>query len=197
MAGTHVMANISSGDSPESFLVDYFREQAPTSVRRASGAVRVSDDSADRHAARLAGAGRQRSAQHLLDALRYRGLVQRAVSEVRSSPGRANGRVVRGAHGGRSSGRPVDGPDWTAGKAAGVDGFAHKRHMQAWPELMAAAVEWAGERGAALCRAVISIEDEDKQAAFEGLGFSRVGPGTPFEIGGRQVRSVVMDRPTG
>ena len=196
MAGTHVMANISNGDSPESFLVDYFREQAPTSVRRASGAVRVAMIPliVTPHDWQVLDANAQRN----IYSTRYdtgvscNGLFPRyeAVREGQLGEWFAahteDGRVV-----GLSTAR-LDG-----GEGCRVDGFAHKRHMQAWTELMAAAVEWAGQRGAALCRAVISIEDEDKQAAFEGLGFSRVGPGTPFEIGGRQVRSVVMDRPVG
>ena len=40
LAGTHTMANVSNGDSPEEFLVDYFREQGTPSVRPGSASDR-------------------------------------------------------------------------------------------------------------------------------------------------------------
>ena len=194
MAGADVMANISSGESPESFLVEYFREQAPTAVRRASAAERVAmiplivtphdwqvlDANAQRHiySTRYA---TQSSCNGLFP--RYESVREGGKGEWFAAH-TEDGRVV-----GLSTAR-LDG-----GGGCRVDGFAHQRHTNSWPELMSAAVEWAGQRGAARCRAVISIEDEDKQAAFEGIGFIRVGPSTPFEISGRQLRSVVMDRP--
>ena len=41
LAGADVMANISSGESPEAFLVDYFREPGEATVAPATAAVRV------------------------------------------------------------------------------------------------------------------------------------------------------------
>ena len=196
MAGTHVMANISSGESPESFLVDYFSEQGATSVRVASGAERVAMIPliVTPHDWQVldANAGRNIYSTRYSTGVSCNGLFPRYESVREGGQGEwfaaytADGRVV-----GLSTAR-LDG-----GGGCRVDGFAHKRHMAAWPRLMTATAEWAGKRGTSRCRAVISIEDEDKQAAFEELGFGRVGPGTPFEISGRQLRSVVMDRPAG
>ena len=41
LAGTHAMANVSDGDSPEEFLVDYFRKPGAISVRSGSAWDRV------------------------------------------------------------------------------------------------------------------------------------------------------------
>jgi len=69
-----------------------------------------------------------------------------------------------------------------------VDGFIHGRYAAAWPQLLTAAIDWSRER-ASRCRVDVSVEDEDKQAWFEQLGFAAVAEGSRFEIGGRPVAS--------
>lgn len=82
----------------------------------------------------------------------------------------------------------------TTDSTSQVDGFTHKRYAAAWPELLAAVVDWSRDRGMAGCRADICVEDEEKQAWFEQLGFSPAGAGGGFEVGGRSVGSIVMER---
>ncbi len=74
-----------------------------------------------------------------------------------------------------------------------VDGFIHKRYAAAWPQLLAAAVDWSRDRGISRCRADICVEDEEKQVCFEQLGFAPAGEGGGFEVGGRSVGSLLME----
>ena len=70
---------------------------------------------------------------------------------------------------------------------AAVAGFAHPYFAPAWPDLMAAAMQRAAERGAGECRAVVCVDDEEKRSLFEGLGFREAGAATDFELAGRAV----------
>ena len=79
----------------------------------------------------------------------------------------------------------------TDGGSCKVDGFAHKRHMGAWPDLMRAATKWATDRAGG-AHAVVCVEDEEKQAAFEALDFKLGAPAKPFVLGDREVGSVRM-----
>ena len=78
------------------------------------------------------------------------------------------------------------------GAACRVDGFAHPYFAAAWPDLMAAAMQRAAERGAGECRAAVCVEDEEKRSLFEGLGFREAGTDTDFELDGRAVGAVRM-----
>ena len=78
------------------------------------------------------------------------------------------------------------------GAACQVDGFAHPYFAAAWPDLLAAAMQRAAERGAGECRAVVCVEDEEKRSLFEGLGFREAGAATDFELAGRAVGAVRM-----
>jgi hypothetical protein len=77
---------------------------------------------------------------------------------------------------------------------AQVDGFTHQNASDAWTDLIQAAVHWATERGASVCTASVSVEDEDKEALFESLGFRKVGTGDFFDLDGRRVESVRLEK---
>jgi len=74
-----------------------------------------------------------------------------------------------------------------------VDGFAHNRYLDVWPDLIRAATRWGISKGSGNIHAALSVEDEEKQEAFEALGFKLTGPAEPFFIGEREVDSVRME----
>ncbi len=186
LAGTNVMANISSGESPEGFLVDYFRQPGKAVIERAGPDVRVPmipliviphawqvlDANVGLYSCRYCV---QHSCMGLY--LRYmRGLDRDRDAFFAARPG--DGRVV-----GLASAR-LDG----AGGCQ-VDGFAHLNFSSAWNELMQAACQWGIDQGASKVQAVVSVEDEEKQALFEALGLRPDGAGADFDVEGRVVGS--------
>ena len=233
LAGSLVMANITGGDSPEEFLVDYFRGKGtfypPARPRMVSGGhpqTPIREDSALSglsHIKRLStelhkGGATIRMASpavripmiplihtphdwQVLDA--NAGIYSRRYSE----PGGCMS-LYRKYEAVAQEGRGA----WFAafgdrGHVVGlstvcldkrgdcqVDGFAHQRFIDSWEELMAAAISWGTSNGAARLQATVSVEDEEKQTLLEGLGFRKSGVGEEFEVGGRAVASVRMER---
>ena len=188
LAGADVMANISSRDTPEAFLVDYFREPGEITVVPATPAVRVPiipllhaphdwqvlDANAGMYSTRYC--------------VQYScmGLYRRYLAALGGGAGdwfcarTADGRVV-----GLATVRR-----W--GAACQVDGFSHPYFATVWPDLMAAAMERAAVRKAGEWRAMVCVEDEEKRSLFEGLGFRAAGAHTDFELDGRSVGAVRM-----
>ena len=77
-----------------------------------------------------------------------------------------------------------------------IDGFAHARFAAIWEALVQAATNAFPGQSASTCYAVVSVEDEEKQSLFESLGFRTTGPGEEFDLDGRRVASIRMDRMT-
>ena len=188
LAGADVMANIGSRDSPEAFLVDYFREPGEATVVPATPAVRVPmipllhaphdwqvlDATAGMYSTRYC--------------VQYScmGLYRRYLAALGGGKGEwfgartADGRIV-----GLATVRGL-------GAACQVDGFSHPYFATVWPDLMAAAMQRAAARGAGECRAVVCVEDEEKRSLFEGLGFREAGADADFVLDGRAVGAVRM-----
>jgi len=189
LAGANVMANILSGESPEAYLVDYFSGEGAT-VEEASPADRIPiiplilcphdwqvlDGNTSVCSTRYA---TQNSCMGLF--VRF--------ERVRLSGGTwfaartAEGKVV-----GLSTARRDEPGGFQ------IDAFTHARFGEVWEELVDAAVGASRERGEGGCYAVVSVEDEEKQSWFEALGFRRAGSGAEFELGGRRVASVRMEK---
>ena len=188
LAGADMMANVSSGDSPEAFLVDYFRAPGQATVVPATAAVRVPiipllhaphdwqvlDANAGMYSTRYC--------------VQYScmGLYRRYLAAVNGGAGdwfcahTADGRVVGLATVCR------------AGAACQVDGFAHPYFATAWPDLMAAAMRPAAAWGSTECRVVVCVEDEEKRSLLKGLGFRETGAAADFVLDGRAVGAVRM-----
>ena len=191
LAGANVMALIASGDSPEGFLVDLFREPAPAAVGAGSAADRVPMvplilsphdwQVMDANAGTL-------STRHSLQG-GCMSLYPRYTAVAKDGRGAwfsaktADGRAV-----GLSTAR-LDG-----GGECQVDGFTHGDHQSAWQGLIESAAGWGAAHGAATSWAAVSVEDEDKMALFESLGFRRAGSATGFDLGGRVVGAVRVER---
>lgn len=192
MAGSEVMANVSNGDSPEEYLVDYFGEGGPITVREASAADRVLITPLivaphDWQVLDSNALGNIYSTRYITQGM-CNGLY-RQYEEVRDG-GRGNWFAAR-TDDGRVVGLAT--ARLTEDDACRVDGFAHRRHTGAWPDLVGAATDWAQRRGAQDCFAMVCVEDEEKQAAFEELGFGKKETSATFSIGERTVGAVRME----
>jgi GNAT superfamily N-acetyltransferase len=193
MAGSNVMANITSGESVESFLVEYFRAQQETSVHSATPAERVPLVPLllmphDWHVLDAnAGSRIYSTRSHLQTSCN--GLFPRLEVVRQDEQGEwfvahtKDGRTV-----GLTTARMVGAGDCR------VDAVAHHRHMSALPELLQASADWGRARGARRCHAIISHEDSDKQNQFEALGFTSTDERIAFEMGDRVVEGRVLAR---
>ncbi len=191
LAGANVMANISSGDSPAAFLVEYFRARGSVAVLTATPAVRI-----PMIPLILAPHDWQvLDANALMYSTRYKvqhscmGLYRRYYAVVKG--GRAEWFAAR------TPDRRVVGLATARLDDSGechVDGFTHKLFMDSWSQLMRATLDWGESRRASIFTATVSVEDEEKRALFESLGFVSEDPGPEFELDGRSVASVRLAR---
>ena len=190
LAGGETMVNVTSRETPEAFLVDYFRGLGPATVEATTAADeipalpllvsphdwQVLDANADILSIRY-------TMQHTT-----RGLFPRYLEVARDGRG--------ASFSARSSERGVVGLS-TARlddvEGCRVDGFAHRYYIDIWGDLLRAAIDWGARQGVKLCRATVSVEDEEKRSLFEGLGFSEVGPADEFALDVRTVASVRME----
>ena len=190
LAGANVMLNITSGDSPEVFLVDYFGSLGPAEVRPASPEIRIPiipllvmphdwqvlDSNAAMFSTRYA---TQNSCM---------GLYRRYGDVAADGRGAWFAAV---ADDGKVAGISTARMDDSGG--CRVDGFAHKSRMDAWADLLNAAIRWAETAGASAVTASVSVEDEEKRALFEGLGFLGMGCRQPFSLDGREVAAETLE----
>ena len=187
LARADVMANITSGESPESFLVDYFRRRGLVMVSEAGPDVRV-----PMVPLLLASHDWQiLDANPRMYSTRY---------DVQNSCGGLYGRCHRVTQDGRGQWFAAATDD---GRVVGlssarlydtdhcnVDGFAHKEFSACWPELMERAIGWGTTQNAASVFATLSVEDEHKQRLFESLGFRKGQLAGEFQLGGRKVQAI-------
>ena len=192
LVGTNVMAWITSGDSPEAFLVNYYKEARPVSVVTGSSACRIPmiplllsphdwqrlDTNVDLLSTRYA---IQNSCMGLYP--RY---------EALSREGRG---MWFAAHTDQGRLVALSTVQLRGSSQAQVDGFAHQNYLGYWQEMVQAVLHWAAERGARTGQALVSIEDEDKQRRFESLGFRKASQGDEFGLKGRLVASVRLEKP--
>ena len=190
LAGANLMVNVLNGDSPEEFLVGYFRNLGQATVRTPSPADRIPmipllasphdwqalDFNAAMYSTRYAV---QDSCLGLYR--RYKALAEDgrgawfcASTERGQIVGLSTARIDR------------DG-------ACLVDGFTHKSHRHTWTELIQTAIDWGVDRGASSIRADASVEDEEKQSLFEAVGFRNARRRKPFDLGGRQVAAIRLE----
>ena len=192
LARSNVMANITSGDSPEEFLVDYFRSIGPPiTVGAATPAVRIPMIPlvVMPHDWQVLDANPvgMFSTRHRLQSS-CMGQYPKYDAVVRDGRGAwfaayAAGRQVVGMSTAR-----LDGSG-----ACQVDGFAHRRFADVLDDLVRAAMDWGAAKGATVISALLSVEDEAKRDMFESLDFREAGSGDEFELDDRSVASVRME----
>ena len=193
LAGANVMALIVSGNSPETFLVDYFREaEGQTTIVPGTSAQRIPmiplivcphdwqvlDANAGIFSTRYAV---QSSCMGLYP--KYDALIQ----------GQSGAWFGAGADSGHLIGLATARLDGSG--VCHVDGFTHQRCLKAWGDLIQTAMDWGADRGATEWRGTLSVEDEDKRSLFESLGFEVAGEGEMFTLGERRVPSALLKRP--
>ena len=190
LAGASVMANIPSGDSPEAFLVGYFRGLGTAMVRAATPEDRIP----------MIPLLVSPHDWHVLDANAAMFSTSYSVQESCMGLYRRYEAVGRDSQGSwfsavTPSGRIV-GLSTTRLDASGgcrVDAFTHKDFEGIWGELVQAAIEWGARLGVSSFAAAVSVVDEEKRALFESIGFLSAGSGEPFELDDRQVESVRLE----
>ena len=195
LAGSNVWAAIASGASPEEYLVDYFRAPSDVSIAPGDASLRVPmiplllaphdwqvlDGNlpepmlSTRYATQNSCMGLCR---------RYYALVKGGGAGAAWFSAKTDDHRVVGIATARV----------TASNACNVDGFAHARFDGAFESLIEAAVAWGEGRGADRLTAVVPIEDEDKRARLEALGFSDAQVEGTFALGDRRVESVTLAR---
>ena len=187
LAGTNVMANISSGDSPEAFLVDYFRNLGTAAVRTATPQDRIPMIPllVSPHDWQVLDSNAAMLSTCYSGQVSCMGLYRRYAAVARDNRGSwfsavtDSDRVV-----GLSTARLQD------SGGCRVDAFARKDHQSVWNELIHAVMEWGARSGASSFEATVSVEDEEKHALFESIGFRTAGWAEPFDLDGREVKSV-------
>ena len=190
LAGANLMVNVLDGRSPEELLVDYFRGIGPVDVRDPSPADRVPMipllvSPHDWQALDL-NTGMMSTRYAVQDSCL--GLYRRYMALTRDGRGAwFCASDDKGQLAGLSSALLDE-----EGRCS-VDGFTRRESMDSWRALVQRAADWGADRRASPIWATISVEDEEKLALFESLGFKSVGEGEPFDLGGREVETLRLE----
>ena len=191
IAGTNVWARVTTGDSPEEYLADYFRAPGQVSIVPGEASLRVPmipllvtphdwqvlDGNlpvpmvSTRYAVQNSCMGLCR---------KYYDLVKRDGSAWFAAK-TSDDRLV-----GISTAWMDD------ANVCAVDGFIHARYGDSYDALIGAAIEWGRSPDACRITTRLSVEDEDKQAAFESLGFRRGNEDGSFMLDDREVAALTM-----
>ena len=179
MPASITLIKVLSGQSPEEFLVDWFREAGPASVSTGEP-----DDQIPSYPLLVsphdwqvldanAGSFSLRYSLHRTFHGLYRQFerVSGDGNGARFTARSNEGRVV-----GMSTAR-LDAEGWCS-----VDGFVHRYYLELWDELIESAVAFGKSRGCRGARARVSREDLRKREMFEKLGFQGAGPAAEFVL---------------
>ena len=193
--GTSVMVNITSGNSPEEYLVQRFStsDEEDWAIDTTTSASRIPIipllvNPHDWHVldANVGMYSTRYETQHSCMGLyrRYSYIKLDGRGEWFTSSTK-DGRIV-----GISSAKLIN------EEVAQIDGFANARFEKCWNQLIDVAIKWVSAKGVKKISAKISVEDEEKQAKFSEMGFiGTLSTKDKFEYACREVDSLefVMD----
>ena len=194
LAGANLMVNVLNGDSPEEFLVDYFR-----SLRSKTASVRTPSPADRAPMIPLLASPHDWQALDFnvrLMSTRYAALDSCLGLYRRYNAIANDGRgawFCASTDSGEVCGLSTARLD--AHGSCHVDGFTRKSHLASWRALLQAAVDWGTGKNAAQLYATVSGEDDEKRALFESLGFKNAGAGESFDLSGRQVETLRLELP--
>jgi GNAT superfamily N-acetyltransferase len=209
IASSNVWANITTGESPEEYLVDYFRSISSVNIVAGDASLRVpmiplllmphdwqvldgnlpTPMISTRYAIQNSCMGLGRKYYYLV--------------KPSASPSISKAEIQGGSQ------RSVD-AEWFAAKTTDhrlvgiatatiaaenvcrVDGFIHTRFDDSYAALIGSAIEWGAQRSAVRFATRISVEDEDKRTHFEELGFRPGAVNGIFSISHRDVPALTM-----
>ena len=191
LASSIVWALITDDRSPEAFLVDYFSNPGPAAVEEGGPGVRVPMVPliVTPHDWRVLDANTGIFSSRYALVRSCMGLYPKY--QALREGGRGNWFAARDAQQrvmGLST-AVMDGP-----RECRVDGFSHGGSDGAWDDLVRAAIDWGQARGAAAVHATACVEDEDRIARLESLGFRNAGPAPDFDLDGQAVSAVRMEQ---
>ena len=192
LAGANVWANVTTGDSPEEYLADYFRQPSAVDIVRGDASLRVpmipllvvphdwqvldgnlpSPMISTRYAVQNSCMGLCRKYYRLV---KHGGEWFAAMASENRLVGISTARI--------------DGL-----KVCWVDGFIHARFRSEYGRLIGAAMEWGASLDATGFATSVSVEDEDKQSLFASLGFRKDGIDRAYSLDGREVAAATMRR---
>ena len=190
LASSIVWALITNDRSPEAYLVDYFSDPEPAVVEEGGPGARIP----------MVPLIVTPHDWHVLDA--NTGIFSARYALVRSCMGlypkyQALRECGRGAwFAARDTQQRIVGLSTAAlddSQGCRVDGFTHGGFQDAWDGLVRAAVDWGQANDASMIYATACVEDEDRIARLETLGFRNVGPAPDFDMDGRTVGAVRME----
>lgn len=191
IANSTVYANITSGDSPEDYLSDYFRTPSPVNIVTGDASLRVP----------MIPLLLTPHDWQVLDGNLPTPMISTRYAEQNSCMGlcRKYYYLVKRGNAEWFAAKTTDGrlvgiaTAWiNTDNTCHLDGFIHARFNDSYDTLIGAAIEWGRQRNAVQFTAKLSVEDEDKRNHFEGLGFR---PGTmdgSFKVGDRQIKAITM-----
>ncbi len=191
IANSTIYANITSGASPEECLADYFRKPSPVNIVPGDASLRVpmipllltphdwqildGNLPTPMISTRYA---EQNSCMGLCRKYYY--LVKRDNAEwfaAKTSDGRLVGIATA----------------WVdADKTCHVDGFIHARFGESYDALISAAIGWGHKRKSGRTTSRLSVEDEEKRAKFEDIGFRAGSIQGTFDIADRELPTLWM-----
>ncbi len=193
LCGSNAMVALSRGQSPEEYLVDYFRGGQPGEIRPASPEVRVAMIPLIHtpHDWKILDANVGIHSNRYQVQPSVMGLYPRYESLLSTGGTWFELRCDRGRTVGLASARMAE------GGVCRIDGFIHPLYLEGWPELMDRACSWGSERGAGASEAAVCIEDEEKMEAFRRLGFGMDRrPGPDMAVCDRAVASLILRKET-
>ena len=188
LCGSNAMVALSRQQSPEAFLVEYFRGGQPGEIRPASPATRVPMIPLIHtpHDWKVLDANVPLRSNRYEVQPSVMGLYPKYESLLNTEGTWFELRCDRGRIVGLATARLAE------PAVCRVDGFAHALYQEGWPDLIDAACRWGSERGAAVSEAAVCAEDEEKLEAFRLLGFAIDRTGQEMAVGSQAIPSHVL-----